>query len=176
MKRNHIIFITSLVVLLAALAVALLLPPVNSWFNETERPATATTSEQFAVWEHGDTCIKLEVSDTRRQRQQGLSGRASLAPDRGMLFLYKLSGEYGFWMKDMNFPIDIIWLNKNNEVVTILPKVSPDTFPRIFYPTDSARKVLEVSAGVANELGIKQGDQLNVSPATTTPTVDCAML
>jgi uncharacterized membrane protein (UPF0127 family) len=174
MKRHHII-LTAVFISLAILLVAgWYLLPVDLFPEENAETNNGIT--QHAIWLEDESCFRLDVADTNTLRRQGLSGRDSLAADEGMLFLYDLSGEYGYWMKDMNFPIDIIWLNHNDEIVTILSSVLPDSYPETFYPEDSARKVIEVSAGIATELDLEIGDMLNVSPATSTLSVDCAML
>lgn len=148
------------------------------WFSAVGQSVDPERSEidTFVAWQEGDRCLQLDVADTAQLRRQGLSGREGLAADEGMIFLYRVSGEYGFWMKNMNFPIDMIWLNKENEIITIKPDVSPDTYPEVFYPTESARKIIEVAAGEAAALNLEVGDQLNLSTPTSTPTGDCAML
>lgn len=174
MKHHHITLVTIFITLTVVGMAAWYFLPFDL-FPDGDTSMYADNYKQ-AVMTHNDRCFQLDVADTTELRRQGLSGRESIESNEGMLFLYQLSGEYGFWMKDMNFPIDIIWLNQSDEIVTILSSVSPDSYPEIFYPTDSARKVIEVSAGVAAELDLKEGDMLNVSPATSSPSVDCAML
>lgn len=180
MERRHTTLVIIFCVLAAILVAAWAVLPVNTLLGDrggnTDTSNPALTINTYAAWEQADRCFILDVANTKPLRRQGLSGRRSLAPNRGMLFLYSISAEYGYWMKDMNFPIDIIWLDKNDQITTIASKVSPDTYPEVLYPTDSARKVIEVSAGVVDELGLKTGDTLNVSEPTTTPPVDCAML
>lgn len=172
MKKQHKTLITIFVVLVAILAAAWW------WFSTTEQPVDPEQPRinSFVAWQEGDRCLRLDVADTPQLRRQGLSGRDGLAADTGMIFSYRVSGEYGFWMKDMKFPIDMIWLDEEDAIVTILPSVAPETYPEVFYPTESARKVVEVSSGVAAELNLEVGDQLNLSAPTSTPSVDCAML
>ena len=67
--------------------------------------------------------IPVEVSDTPAKRQQGLSDRPRLKPGWGMLFVFERSGRHDFWMKDMNFPIDILWL-RNSRVVYVAEKIA----------------------------------------------------
>lgn len=110
--------------------------------------------------EIGDTTIKVYVVDSEEERQQGLSGRSHLASGTGMLFIYEQNGEHGIWMKDMKFPIDIVWLDENRTVVTIKQLVSPDTYPEVFSPSVPARYVLELPAGTAQQYGIQTGQQL----------------
>ena len=61
--------------------------------------------------------LNIEISDTKAKREQGLSGKEGLAENEGMLFVFEKEGYYGFWMKDMNFPIDIAWLDKNKKII-----------------------------------------------------------
>lgn len=105
-----------------------------------------------------NTTIKVEIADTLTSRKQGLSGRTSLGDGRGMLFVYDTPGFYSFWMKDMSFPIDIIWIDESKQIIGITENVSPDTFPETFRPSNPARSVLEVSAGWSDRNFIKTGD------------------
>lgn len=62
----------------------------------------------------------------------------------------------------MKFPIDVIWLDENYRVVNIIQNVQPDSFPKIFEPSKSAKYILEVNAGFARRNDIKAGDDLNL--------------
>ncbi len=106
----------------------------------------------------GDQAIRVSVADTPESRQKGLSGRAGLAPDEGILFVFPQDGKHGFWMKDMRFSIDILWLNADGRIVHIAKSVSPSTYPQSFVPTKPARYVLEVLAGYVTEHGVAIGD------------------
>lgn len=112
----------------------------------------------------GDEEISVSLADTDEERVKGLSGKQSLPQNQGMLFLFDRPDYYGFWMKDMNFPIDIIFMN-NGKVVTIHPKVSPPERSEnlyIYKPDSPSNQVLELSSGRAEELGIKVGDTLTI--------------
>ncbi len=101
--------------------------------------------------------IDVIVADTPKERARGLSGREQLSDREGMLFEFSRPDEYCFWMKDMKFPIDIIWLGSNKQVVDIKSNVSPDTYPQTFCPNEPAQYVIEVGAGRANEWQISNG-------------------
>ncbi|GMQ95145.1 MAG: hypothetical protein BMS9Abin13_257 [Patescibacteria group bacterium] len=101
----------------------------------------------------------VEIADTLRVRAQGLSGRDGLAPSAGMLFVFENAGLYAFWMKDMRFPIDIIWIGEDMTVVGIEENASPDSYPQIFTPEFPVRYVLEVAGGIAKKRGITTGDR-----------------
>ncbi len=97
----------------------------------------------------GDEEFAVEVVDTPLSRAQGLGGREGLATSTGMLFVFEEPDSYSFWMKDMVFPIDIIWIDTDWCVVNVAYNVSPDTYPDHFTPSGKASFVLEVNAGVA---------------------------
>lgn len=109
---------------------------------------------------HG--AIVAEVADTRASRELGLSGRNGLRSNEGMLFVFDFSGRYGFWMKDMNFPIDMLWINQNGVVVKIEPNLSPSSYPNTFINDAPAMYVLELAAGRAEEYGIFLGSKLKI--------------
>ena len=104
--------------------------------------------------------IQVEVADTDAKRTQGLGFRNHLPVGKGMLFVFTKKARYGFWMKNMKIPIDIIWLN-NHQIVDVLSDVSPPDdpkkLPQSFYPKTDANFVLELSAGEAKRLGFQTG-------------------
>ena len=106
--------------------------------------------------------IRVEVADTSRKRSLGLGKRTELKKDWGMLFVFENSKKHRFWMKDMQFDLDIIWLD-NYRIVHILRNVQPvisGEKPTILEPPKPANFVLEIASGRASELGLKQGDFL----------------
>ena len=106
--------------------------------------------------------IPVEVADTSRKRSLGLGKRTELKKDWGMLFVFENSKKHRFWMKDMQFDLDIIWLD-NYRIVHILRNVQPAISgekPTILEPPQPAKFVLEIASGRASELGLKQGDFL----------------
>ncbi len=112
------------------------------------------------VFRVGDTFFNVEIADTMRSRTQGLSGRASLAENSGMLFVFPASFKYGFWMKDMNFPLDMVWI-RDGKVVGVTADVPPPSgflsLPS-YFPPEAVDEVLEINAGTAAKLDIKAGD------------------
>lgn len=109
------------------------------------------------VVEIGGTRVAVSIADTPEERSQGLSGRAPLAENEGMLFIFPEDGKHGFWMKDMRFSIDIIWLSSEDVVVHIEEHVSPESYPASFASQNPARFVLEVPAGFAKTHNIALG-------------------
>jgi len=104
----------------------------------------------------------VEIADTDAARAQGLSGHKPLTDDSGMLFLFDHPDTYGFWMKDMTFPLDIIWIDEYSKVVYIEKSLSTSTYPTIYTPNTPARYVLEVSSGEVNKLQTKIGDSVQI--------------
>jgi uncharacterized membrane protein (UPF0127 family) len=125
-------------------------------------PNNPTTPLPTVTLTAGDATIVAEVASTPDDQQKGLSGRLSLAEGRGMLFVYDKEGNPGIWMKDMNFPIDIVWANSDGIIVTVESEVSPATYPTSFHPTAPAAYVLELPAGYAKKHNIAKGGQIVV--------------
>jgi uncharacterized membrane protein (UPF0127 family) len=109
----------------------------------------------------GDQRLSVYVADTDASRELGLSGRNGLLPDEGMLFIFPIEGKFAFWMKDMKFSIDIIWVANDGSVIYIEKNISPDTYPKTFAPTSGlARYVLEVPAGFCDKKNIAIGSKV----------------
>lgn len=108
-------------------------------------------------------CNKFTIieANTPGSREKGLSGMDRLADNSIMLFTFDKPNKYGFWMKDMKFPIDIIWLDKDYKIVHIEEKVSPNSYPKIFYPERESLYVVEMNAGLAQKNAIKLDDIFN---------------
>jgi uncharacterized protein len=101
----------------------------------------------------------VELATTPDARGEGLMYRESLPERHGMLFLFPKSGHYPFWMKNCNFPIDIVWISAEHKVVFVAARVPPckaDPCPN-YDPKADARYVLEINAGRASQEGLVAG-------------------
>ncbi len=112
----------------------------------------------------GEITLSVEVADNDAKRIQGLSGKVGLGENEAMLFVFEAEGYHGIWMKDMNFPIDIAWLDKDKKIVYIEQNASPQTYPKVFYALKDGKPalesyVLETRAGFFEKSGIKIGDR-----------------
>ncbi len=118
----------------------------------------------YSIVQIGDAVVKAEVESTPQQREKGLSGRTTLEKDHGMLFVFPNKDKHGFWMKDMNFPIDMIWVDTDR--VVYIQENAPTPLPNetlpIYVPTDAANLVLEVPAGYTREHGIVIGSKVKI--------------
>ncbi|MEI7777072.1 MAG: DUF192 domain-containing protein [bacterium] len=108
------------------------------------------------------TTIMVDVADTEALQERGLGGRTTMTENQAMFFVFSIPEPYGFWMKDMFIPIDIIWLDKNLKVIYIKENVSPSTYPESFAPKTPALYVLEVASGFSSRHNVKIGDTIKV--------------
>jgi uncharacterized membrane protein (UPF0127 family) len=111
--------------------------------------------------------LAFEVADTAEAREQGLSGRTGIQGNDGMLFVFDEPGRYGFWMKDMQFAIDMVWVNDDGIVVYAEENVSPDTYfkvhpPKVYMNGPAASYVLELKPGEAVKNGMYLGSKVAI--------------
>ena len=114
----------------------------------------------------GERAIGVEVAATPATRQHGLSDRASLPSDAGMLFDLGQTQVATFWMKDMHFPLDMVWIDENHTVAGVAENVQPqpgaaDSQLTLYHSTSPVRYVLELNAGAAARLGFTTGAQVS---------------
>ena len=107
--------------------------------------------------------IPVEVSDTPEKRSLGLGKRDKLEKGWGMLFVFERRIPHSFWMKNMRFPIDIIWLD-NQRIVELVENVPPPQegeSPTVMEPRLPSNFVLELESGRARALGLNVGQKLS---------------
>ena len=110
--------------------------------------------------------FSVDVAKTPKDQEKGLSGKNSLAENKGMLFVFPSPDLYSFLMNGMIFPIDIVFIN-GNTVTTVHkngpPPGSSDEVPPLYRPTAPSDKVLEISGGLSDKYSIKSGDRVTLS-------------
>lgn len=107
--------------------------------------------------------VMVQVVKSNKAKRKGLSDRQSLGSDKGMLFVYNNFEKHTFWMKDMLFPIDIIWI-ENDKVVGYDENLLPEYPAKTIYSSDfPINRVLEVNAGFVREHGLEIGDLLDIT-------------
>ena len=119
--------------------------------------------KKFQTIKINDIFLNVEIADTDKERIKGLSGRKNLEENKGLLFVFDTEGYHGIWMKDMNFNIDIAWLDKNKKIIHIEKNVSPKTYPKVFYAFEEEKPilslyVLETKSDFFEKANIKVGD------------------
>lgn len=123
-------------------------------------PEKSGTSVSISSETSAEEAFRFEIVNTEATRMQGLSGRTDVPSGYGMLFVFDRADRYGFWMKDMHVPIDIIWLADDGTVLAIDEAVAPSTYPEPFYPPRPVRLVLETRAGEAKAQGWSVGTRM----------------
>ena len=149
------IIVVVIVVIVAVVLVNLVTKTLSLPF--TTPKATATID--------GHT-FHITVVKTEKDQEIGLSNRSSLPKNEGMLFPFPKPDYYAFWMRNMKFPIDIIYI-ANKKIVTIYSDVAAPTnsnVPLIIYkPNQPADTVLEINAGLVSQYHFKTGDSVSTS-------------
>ena len=119
-----------------------------------------------------DLELNAIVAGNQNIRKKGLSDRESLPLSSGMLFVFEKPGDWGIWMKEMKFAIDIIWINDEKQIVAIAKNVPPQPKVKdkdliIYKPGKNARYVLEINAGLSDPHNLGEGDVVtfDLSPA-----------
>ncbi len=106
--------------------------------------------------------IQVDLALTPEIQAQGLSGRKSLEKNSGMLFIFNYPDKYAFWMKDMNFAIDIVWISEDMKVVYIKENALPSSYPETYEPEKPAKYILEVVSGFSQKNNLKIGDDVKL--------------
>ena len=107
-----------------------------------------------------DIKILVELANTQEKRVQGLSNREKLEENAGLLFIFDRLDLHGIWMKDMNFAIDILWIDEDLKIIDIKQDAKVESYPEVFLPKEIAKYVLEVNAGFVNMNNIKIEDEI----------------
>ncbi len=151
---RSVIWRPSTTIILIIGVILILISLVVSYMLTTFRPTT-----QVSI---GSGVYSLWVADTDIERTQGLSGTEKLGPNGGLLMKFDTAHTHGIWMKDMNFPLDLVWLDNAKKVVYIVKNAPPENpVGTIYAPEDAALYVIELPAGSVQKSGIKTGDTAN---------------
>lgn len=114
----------------------------------------------------GNQTFEVGIADTALSRMKGLSGGPSLGENEGLFFVFSSPGNNGFWMKGMNFPIDIVWINGGkvigfSENLQPQPDKSVFTLP-VYYPPGEVDRVLEINAGAVKKYNLQAGNAVRL--------------
>lgn len=128
--------------------------------------ACATTSDGRWVELRGKRFV-VEVVDTEAARERGLMFRDAMADDHGMVFIHDFEAPQAYWMKNTKIPLDIFYFDHARKLVSVSRDVPPcslgDRCPP-FASEGPALYVLELNAGIAQQLGVQAGDELKFGP------------
>lgn len=140
-------------------ATVTILPTVT--ITPTVEPVETPSMPAVAI---GGALFEVEIAATTDTRTRGLSGRERLAPQTGMLFVFEPAVASAFWMKEMLFPLDFVWIGKDCKVVDVTLNApapapgTPDSSLPIYEIEAMAGYTLEINAGEVEALGIQVGD------------------
>jgi uncharacterized membrane protein (UPF0127 family) len=111
----------------------------------------------------GTNIFYVDVAITSAEKELGLGYRESMKTDHGMLFVYDHPEQYRYWMKNMRFPIDILWI-KDNTIVDITKNVPVESYQTftMYTPKVSVNKVLELNANASDTYHINVGDTVRI--------------
>ena len=132
--------------------------PVSTSTPADPYAATYTEGPQLVI--DGNT-ISVALSTTTAEIDQGLQDRPTLGASDGMLFIFKKASTYQFWMPNMSFSLDMIWIGSDHKIVDIsrnAPPLPDPSKPVWFRPSSPAQYVLEVNADYASSHNIQIGD------------------
>lgn len=150
-----------LIALTAGVAIYYLFPAEPQ--RESDLPEEQGESHlNEGVYKIGRFNYTLEIVSSAEDRQKGLSDRLDLPALQGMLFIFETVDDYGIWMKDMNFALDIIWLNENQRVIGWTENVQPTSYPEVFRAETDSLYVVEINAGEVDRSGLQIGDYIRL--------------
>lgn len=143
------------VLLLLTLIIILLLSFVFLNYHNKKGPQAMINNHVF----------NLEIAKSQKDKEIGLSKYNNISDNFGMLFPFEKEDKYSFWMKDMKFPIDIIFIKKN-KIIKIFnhvpfPKSNIGQLP-IYTPDELSDTVLEINAGLSEKYNFKSGDKIEI--------------
>lgn len=156
------IALTALGILVIGLFIKHYSPKISST-KEINPPSISSDKKQAKI---NNIIIDLEIADSSLKRQKGLSNRESLDENSGMLFVFEQKNiTPTFWMKDMKFPIDILWID-DDKVIEITKDVQTETDQKnliLYQPNQPIDYVLEVNAGFSEKNNIKPGNPIELN-------------
>jgi uncharacterized protein len=109
--------------------------------------------------------VYLEVADSAEERMMGLFFLDALPEDRGMIFIFDKGEPVRLWTRGYHFPVDILWLDEEFELVSIeeeVPLCEKDPCPNYTPGDERAQYAIKISSGQTRERGLKIGDRLNL--------------
>lgn len=163
MKKSTLIILTACVFVVTATAVSVSHARLKSPVDVDDGGGKGTRFVQVCFNGH---CVRAELAVSEASRQKGLMGRDTLGKSEGMLFVFPREETHSFWMKNMRFPLDMIWMSSDGTVTAVTSDAMPCTLTECPSFTDGGdtRFVLEVNAGFSRACGIAAGTKAILPP------------
>ena len=162
-KSRHRMQIGISAVVIAIALVIVFMPKKTATDSSITSSAPSYKKEGECTFTHRDdrpiVTIDIEIADDENRREIGLMGRPVMDEHQGMLFVFDQEQMASFWMKNTILPLDIIFINKIGEIVTICKNTTPFS-EQSYSATALTLLVVEVDAGFTDRDGIKEGDRI----------------
>jgi len=150
------------IILLGFLGISVFLISVGAFFFFDSKESSSQPLLGALVTFPNGVVVTVGVADSQVERTRGLSGRESLGEQEGLLFLHEDKAERAYWMREMLFPIDIIWID-GNRIVGFIESAQPEEPPLTLLNSPApVDKVLEVKAGFVRENTVNVGEFLDI--------------
>lgn len=168
--RRIAVFFGIVAALVVAVSVFFFLPMVTPFPFSTPSPSPvfySPTAPSLAIAVLNGTEFSLEITNTLETRARGLSGRDSIPERGGMVFLFDPPERPAFWMKDMRFPLDMVWV-RNSRIIGITENIpaplpeTPEASLLRYAPPELVDEVIELSAGTAKAIGLRPGQNVRL--------------
>lgn len=163
-RMAYVILIIVVVLVIASLAGNFFMEINKKWL-----PAIIKDIDEKTPYvQIGNGKWEVDLATSSWQKAKGLSGRESMAEDRGMLFVFNYLKQHSFWMKGMKFSLDFVWIRSSDGdrgvVVDVTENVPPMTFSKIvyYYPSENVDLVLELNAGQIAKWRVNKGDEVSL--------------
>ncbi len=147
------------VIVIIAVTIALIVGETKPQTHKNNQVSSACGPYRKDVVIHiNGQSFDTEIAKSSTEFAKGLGGRPCILSDQAMLFSFRQPGHYAFWMKDVKFPIDIVWISSDHKVAGVEIDVQPSSYPDKFVNRDNlAQYVMEVKANRAKDLHIDIG-------------------
>ncbi|MEM3112860.1 MAG: DUF192 domain-containing protein [Candidatus Pacearchaeota archaeon] len=158
-KRNLAVSLAVIFLIISSIGFAILSLMIKSNFKENKK---YPINSREICFNKSQICFNTEIADTENERKIGLMSREYLEENKGMLFIFHKEDKYGFWMKDVLIPLDIIWINSDLEVVHIEKNVLPckSVICNTYFPDKNSLYVLEINGNLTEKNIISIGDKI----------------
>ena len=166
MRKAILIAVPVIATMVIAFVMIIIVLPTTS---STTQPTQTQMKYEVRKITINDVPLTVEIADDDEKTARGLMFRDRLADDRGMLFIFEKEHKYQFWMMNMKFNLDMIWLDANGKVVYIVEDAEPcideaHTSLCTYSPDAPAKYVLEVNSGFVKEHGINKDSIMHILP------------
>lgn len=158
LSRNFVVFVKFAMSVVVFMIFLQTVPLITAASNEISK----TILYDIRAVVIAESTVVAKVADSDIKREKGLSNSEPIKDNEGMIFFFPKSEQHGIWMKEMNYPIDIIWVDQNYTVIHTETDVQPSTYPKVFDAPKPSKYVIEVPVGFIKKGGIRIGDMMSI--------------